>query len=325
MTAGCVTQAKASTWIVKPIRLKFTLGGVMLTAVTRKAMVVDGYTADLSAESVDPRLLFERQPYDVACALINSRPIENPLPRVSFLGDYIRYVPRQYRRFHLDLQDTYAGYLKRLSQNRRQQLRRSLKAFAVASGGQTQWREYRQPGEMAEYHRLAREVSAKSYQEKLVDAGLPDNAEFLAEIIELARRGAIRGYILFFQGKPIAYDHCPIEGDAILYERTGYDPEFQNLRPGVTLLFLIIEHLFATRQFSRFDFGRGDYPYKETFSTGSVLCADIYHFRRTPANCALVFCHAAVERVSSAIASILQHLNLKDRLKKMVRSHYAKS
>jgi CelD/BcsL family acetyltransferase involved in cellulose biosynthesis len=305
--------------------MKFTVGGILLGAVTLKALVLDGYFGSLSTDPAEPRAPIDQQPAEVRASLVSSHPVEKRLPRVSFVGDCIRYAPRQYKRFYLDLSGTFEGYIKQRSPNRRNQLRRTLRAFAAASGGQIEWREFRQPAEMAEYHRLAREVSAKTYQEKLVDAGLPDGAAFLDGISEMAKSDAIRGYILFLHGKPVAYNHCPVEGDAIIYERTGYDPEYQHMRPGLTLLFLVIERLLSDGDFSRFDFGRGEYPYKETFSTGSVLCADIYHFRRTPANFALVLCHTAIDATSSAIARLLDRFHLKDHLKKMVRLHYGKA
>ena len=39
-----------------------------------------------------------------------------------------------------------------------------------------------------------------TYQEKLLDAGLPDSEEFLREMEQLARQGRVRGFILFHQG-----------------------------------------------------------------------------------------------------------------------------
>ncbi len=325
MTFEGATETKLHSWVVKSVRLKFVFGGFLLRTVRFKALVLNGNFGDLSTDPSEPRGAIDQQPAEVLATLVSSHPVDHILPRLSFVGDKIRYVPRQYKRFYLDLNGTFQDYIGQLSHNRRKQLRRSLRSFAAASGGHTQWREFRYPDEMTEYHRLAREVSAKTYQENLADAGLPDGAAFLDEIIEMAANDAIRGYILFLDGKPIAYHHCPTEGNVIVYERTGYDLDYRHLRPGLTLLFLAIEHLFITGTFSRFDFGRGEFAYKESFSAGSVLCADIYHFRRTPANYALVLAHTAVDGTWTAIASVLDRFHLKDRLKKMVRLHYGKA
>ena len=325
MIVGRVAETKTHTWIAKSVRIKFAFGGFLLHAVPIKALVLDGYFGDLSTDPAEPRSPIDQQPAEVRATLVSSHPVGQRLPRLLFVGNTLRYAPHQYRRFYLDMDGSFEDYLKQLSANRRNQLRRTLKHFAATSGGSTEWREFSQPGEMAEYHRLAREVSAKTYQEKLVDAGLPDGDAFLDQITEMADKDAIRGYILFMGGKPVAYHHCPVEGRVIIYERTGYDPDYRHLRPGLTLLYLMIERLFTTGRFSRLDFGKGEFPYKETFSTGSVPCADIYHFRRTLANYALVFGHTALYATGTAFAGILDCLHLKERLKKMVRLHYGKA
>jgi CelD/BcsL family acetyltransferase involved in cellulose biosynthesis len=325
MIAESTAEDLTNTWVVKSVRLKFAFAGVLLRAVPFPALALDGYFGHLGTDPAEPRAPLDLHPAEVRAALIHSHPVRQKLSRVAFADGFIRYAPRQYRRFFLDLNGAFEDYLKQLSHNPRKQLRRTLKQFTAMNDPRMDWREFRQPGEMAEYHRLAREVSARTYQEHLVDAGLPSGSEFLDQITAMAANDAVRGYILFADGKPIAYHHCPVEGDVIVHERTGYDPDYRHLRPGLTLLFLLIERLFTTDRFSRFDFGRGEFPYKDTYSTGSVLCADIYYFRRTPSNCALVFAHSALDATWTAISGILDRLHLKDRLKRLLRLHYGKS
>ncbi len=72
------------------------------------------------------------------------------------------------------------------------------------------WKVYKAPGEMPEFFRLARAVSKITYQEKLLDAGLPDSEEFRHEMERLAQQGRVRGFILFYQNKPVSYLYCPV-------------------------------------------------------------------------------------------------------------------
>ena len=58
---------------------------------------------------------------------------------------------------------------------------------------------------MPEFFRYARTVSEITYQEKLLDAGLPDSEEFLGEMERLAQQGHVRGFILFLEDKPVSY------------------------------------------------------------------------------------------------------------------------
>ncbi len=316
-----ITTTSQCRWVEKPKRLKLALGSVLLYAPRFRALVFDGFYGDLSPDAMETPIPLEQYPL-VRCALVESHPIKEPLPRASKVGNLIRYVPAQYRRFYVDLEGSFEDYLRRFSSTRRKHLRQAVKHFTAASGGQIEWREYCRPHEMAEYYRLAREVSRNTYQENLADAGLPEGEAFLQQITQRAERGAQYGYILFHQGKPVAYQHCPSEDRVLMYERVGYDPEYRHLSPGVTLFYLVLQHLFESRRFSRFDFGKGEFPYKETFATGWRHCADIYYFRRSPANYALVFAHGAVKMLSQALAGVLGHLRMKDRLKRMVRLRY---
>src|SRR5258708_16777849 len=156
MIAECVTRR----WVDKSTRLKFSLGGFLFCASRFKASVLDGY---LPADPLAPL----DSTAGVRALLVPSSPVEKPLPCMSFTDELIRYVPAQYRRFYLDLDGTFEDYSKRFSSARRKHLRRQVKDLAAANGGTVEWAEYRHQQEMAEYHRLPREVSPKPYTANL--------------------------------------------------------------------------------------------------------------------------------------------------------------
>jgi hypothetical protein len=74
-------------------------------------------------------------------------------------------------------------------------------------------------------------VSALTYQERLLDAGLPAGPEALERMRALARRDQMRGWLLFVDARPISYLYAPAEGDTLIYAFLGYDPEFAELSP----------------------------------------------------------------------------------------------
>jgi CelD/BcsL family acetyltransferase involved in cellulose biosynthesis len=316
-----MTEKATHTWIEKSTRLKLSLGGFLLHGVRFKALVLQGYYGSLGTDPGDPPAPLDEAPAETRCALINSHPIRDPLPRISYTGDCIRYIPAQYRRFYISLKGSFEEYLKHFSSSRRKHLKQIPRYW-----GEVQWREYRRPHEMAEFHRLARTISRKTYQEHVSDAGLADGQEFVDQLKERAGRDAVRGYILFREGKPVAYQYCRTEDDGVvLCEKVGYDPEYRSLSPGTMLLYLIVEHLFTTKCFERFDFGRGEFAYKETFSTDWIFCGDIYYFRRTFENYALVYGHTALDATWKAVAGLLDKIGLRNRLKRLVRRHYGQS
>ena len=78
-------------------------------------------------------------------------------------------------------------------------------------GARIVWRWTRPPGH-------ARAVSAKSYQERVLGAGLP---EADAEMRALARSGQARGWLLFLDGRPVSYLWGPAEGETLIFAHLG--------------------------------------------------------------------------------------------------------
>jgi CelD/BcsL family acetyltransferase involved in cellulose biosynthesis len=139
-------------------------------------------------------------------------------------------------------------------------------------------------------------------------------------LTELAGRDAVRGYLLFMQGRPISYLCCPSQGEALLYEYVGYDPDFADHSPGVVLLHLALEQMFEERRFAMFDFTEGEGPQKELFANRSQLCADLYFFRRSARNLSALYLHHGLASLSRRITAMLDNLGIKERLKKLIRS-----
>lgn len=248
-----------------------------------------------------------------------SHPIAKRLPVVSRRHDAILYTPRQYRRFSVDLSGDFDQYMATLSRNTRSGIKRKIRKFSEASGVSIDWKVYRTPEQVLEFFGYARTVSAKSYQERLLRIGLPADRTFIASALALAGRDELRAYLLFLRGQPISYLYCPVRRGVVIYDHLGYDPTYSSLSPGTILQILALESLFAERQFSVFDFTEGEGQHKEIFSTGNCLCADVYVVSRRLIPVSLVMLHHAVERVSSAIGVMLQRLNIKSRVRRLLR------
>lgn len=267
-----------------------------------------------------PSALAEWFEQSVDVAVMRSHPIKAPLPRVSLLPEAIRYVPASYQRYWVEIEGTFDTYLKKFSAKSRNTLMRKIKKFAEFSGGEIDWREYQQPEEMLEFHQLALTVSQKTYQERLLDCGLPAGKDFQDEIIALATVGKARGYILFHQQCPIAYIFCPVHEGIAIYEYVGHDPEYQRWSPGTILQYFVLQSLFAAGDAKIFDFTEGEGAHKAFFSTHSQYCADIYYFRRTINNLLKVLLHAGSDSLSRGIVTFLDKLGVKAAVKKMFRS-----
>jgi CelD/BcsL family acetyltransferase involved in cellulose biosynthesis len=191
------------------------------------------------------------------------------------------FVRQRYRRSYARLDQDFDAYLAGFSAKSRSTCKRKLRKFAELSGA-LDLRCYRTEDEIGIFHALARRLSAKTYQERLLNAGLPAGPEALAEMRDRARAGRGRGWLLFVDGEPVAYLWAPAEGLTLIYAYLGYDPDFAEHSPGTVLQLEAMRQLMDERKFRLFDFTEGDGQHKRQFATGGIDCVDLLLVRRTP-------------------------------------------
>ncbi len=312
-------EAPKDSWVLKPQSLRFAVAGVTLFSPRFQAWVCNADFLGVkggSAECVPP---LERMNSHIRWAIARSQPVPAALPRMAVSGGNIRYVPRQYRRYYIDLRGSFADYLKKFSSKSRSTLLRKIRRFTELCGGQLRWQQFRTPEEMLDFHRLARELSQKTYQEKLLDEGLPESREFVQEMICLAAQDSVRAYLLFFKNRPVAYLYCPVEAGILRYAFQGFDPELWKSSPGTVLQYLALQSLFEEQRYRFFDFTEGEGPTKQFFATGSVQCADICYLRFNLRNLGFVLAHAAIESFSNLAGKVADRLQLRTRMRHFLR------
>jgi CelD/BcsL family acetyltransferase involved in cellulose biosynthesis len=248
-----------------------------------------------------------------------SERVEAGEPDWQISGGGLRYIESRFRRRSIDLTTGFDAYLSKFSGKTRSTFRRKLKKFREAASGNIDWRAYRSAGEMQAFHAEARQISARTYQEKLFDAGLPEDPDFVAGMLARAEAGLVRGFILFLGGAPIAYLYLPIADGRVIYGYLGFDPAYANLSPGTVLQLLALESLFDEGIHRIFDFTEGEGEHKRLFATHEHLCGNVYYLRPTLRNQAVVRLHLATRRLSDFADRQLVRRNLKVRLKHYLR------
>jgi CelD/BcsL family acetyltransferase involved in cellulose biosynthesis len=177
---------------------------------------------------------------------------------------------------------------------------------------------------MTEFHRLACQIAKTTYQEKLYNSGIPATPSFGEQLARNARADLIRGYVLFLNRRPIAYNYCYAVDDVLVSSKVGYDPEAAPLSPGAVLLHLILEALFRHDRFRQFDFGRGDFAYKEHYATAQWRCVDAFYFPRTAANLTFISAHFGTTLLSRSVSRSLAAIGVKDAAKRGLRNFAAR-
>jgi CelD/BcsL family acetyltransferase involved in cellulose biosynthesis len=245
------------------------------------------------------------------------------LPWFALSGDRLRYVPIHYDRHYIEFRGRFTDYTARFSAKSRSTMKRKIRKFAELSGGTIDFREYRTAADMTDFHRLATELSRKTYQERIFGEGFASQAGTLSTICDLAERDKVRGYMLFHRMRPVAYVFGRSSCDTLLYGLLGYDPEYRQYSPGDVLLWHLIEREFERGRFRYLDFGEGESWYKSFFSTGSIRCARVYFLPKTPLNFAAVLLHAGSNAFTNVVGRLAQRLALRDRMRRLLRERAA--
>lgn len=201
--------------------------------------------------------------------------------------EFVLGVRQRYIRRYTDLRGGYDEWLASLSGNARSSLKRKIKKLERHPEG-VAIRPFRTSDEMREFHALARPLAARTYQERLLGMGLPDDSDFMAEMAAFAAADRARAWLMTLGSRPIAYLWCGAEGESLRYDYVGHDPDFAELSPGTVLHARAFADLFAEGRFARFDFTEGEGQHKRQFATGGVACADALLLRNTLANRALI-------------------------------------
>lgn len=246
-------------------------------------------------------------------------PDQGPIPRVCPDRRHFCYVFYRYQRAWIALEGDFDTYFGTFSKKSRKNLRRRIKNLREASGGKNDVRCYRTIDEMAAFYPLAREVSEKTYQEKAVDAGLPDNDHFYARMMEMAGQRCCCGSILFVRDKPISFLYCEQENLRMIAKYGGFDPDYAKLSPGTAHLCHFLEKLFDLGDCRFFDFGPGKSEYKEFFATHCMPCADVLILEKNLRNWIIIGVHKTLALLTNVILRAVDFVRLRQCLRQKFR------
>lgn len=308
------------SWSPQSLRLPLALGEVRLFTFR-----FEGIRSDLNIFSTPA---FDDVQAPVAslrnarreAAYLYSCPVKGRMPRRSFVNGYMRYVDSQYRHYYVDLSGDFVEYLAKLRSKTRSMLKRKVRNASASNTRCESFRSYTTSDEMESFLPSAEKISKTSYQNTLLGQGLPQDADFRESVKRQADQGRMKGFVLFVEDTPVAYNLCPVYGDqVVLYDYTGYDPAFGHYSPGTVLQYHVIRYLFADENAKTYDLCTGEGQHKELFATGAISCANIFFFAPELRWKAVVFARISMNRVSLSARGGLERVALKGWVKKAIR------
>lgn len=226
---------------------------------------------------------------------------------------------QDYLRHYIDMAQSFTGYMAQFSGKTRSTLRRKARKLADDTGGYSVT-EHRTPAEIEAFLTAALPLSARTYQARLLDAGLPDSPAARRAMLEAAEDGRMRAFLLHAGGAAIAYLSLPISGQTLVYAHLGYHPGFARLSPGTVLQMDALERLFAEERYRWFDFTEGEGPHKAMFGTHGAACSSLVLLEPTLANRTLIGARARFDAGVSQAKSLAQRSGALGRIRALLRA-----
>jgi CelD/BcsL family acetyltransferase involved in cellulose biosynthesis len=226
---------------------------------------------------------------------------------------------QDYRRHYIDMSQSFDDYMAQFSGKTRSTLRRKARKLADEAGGYTVT-EHRTPAEIEAFLAAALPLSARTYQARLLDAGLPESPEARRAMLEAAEADWMRAFLLHAGGRPVAYLSLPLAGQTLVYAFLGYDPEWARLSVGTVLQMDALERLFAEERYRWFDFTEGDGAHKEMFGTHAAECSSLVLLEPTLANRTLLGARAGFDASVLGAKALAERSGALGRLRALLRA-----
>lgn len=307
-------------WTKSELDLRYEISDIRLFTKTFRGITSSFHFLDFGQDELLKSPAQFLSEYEVQVALMNSCPVSRSSKRITVQDGVIVYCMARYDHHYVDVQTSFEDYLGKFKSKTRATLKKKAHKFLQVGQDGAYFRKFTTPTEMDTFLKLAAVVSAKTYQHRLFDRGIPSSREFRLGVMEQAERNLVRGYLLYLGSIPVAYTFVPFVSEGvILYDYNGYDPEFGKLSPGTVIQYKVIEDLCLDRDAKIYDLCVGEDEHKTLFSTNSTYCADILILRSSLKNMLFVFTHHALASFSAKAGNILDRFQLKRRLKKLIR------
>lgn len=300
--------------VASPIR--FLLGDRQILA-PRRMLVPIGYGLDAILDNAP--LTVSPLPANADGYRLQSVPVSLLASLERDFAGLIASPLQLYARHYIDMALGHDGYMAQFSSKTRATLKRKTRKLADANGGALDIRSYHRPDQIDGFFKAALPLSDTTYQARLLDAGLPDDAAFREDARALAEADRLRAYILFLHGSPAAYLYLPVAGDVLVYAYLGYDQAIAQLSPGTVLQMHALEQLFAEGRFRYFDFTEGDGAHKALFGTHQVACASVFLLKPTLANRALLAGQKGFNTAVEGTGTWLERIGAKAKIRKLLR------
>lgn len=213
----------------------------------------------------------------------------------------------------LRLPATWDDFLKSRRAKHRYWLRRLPKILDRDFNGKWNIQFYSTPDQAREFINAAELVAQTTYQRGL-GAGFRRDQEFLQRLDLDAKRGRLRGYVLYIKDEPKAFWYCFTYKRTLYLAATGYDSTYRKYEIGTILLMKVLQDHCGTK-IECVDFGLGDAGYKQRFASDHFMENSIYVFSSSVRGFCLYGFYRAMVIGTRLAKKLLDRLSITQRVK----------
>lgn len=255
-------------------------------------------------------------------ALRFSLPAQSPLwsyfasPEFAHFG-LRRYDPAPQVPHHLlRLPPTFGDYLAKFTPKTRKNRFRELKY--LEQRGPVTLVEVRHPEQVEGFLTAAHAISLRSYQHRLLKAGLRTPDHLRQRLHIAAENGWLRSYLLRCGDTDCSFMLGYQYRGRYHYTKVGYDPAWAKLCVGTILQLLVLQDLYRRDTPATVDFGVQG-PQKKYFGNDFYWEREVYFFRPGVYAWLATTSHRASRRLTTRASAWLDRHHLKPRAQRLIR------
>jgi hypothetical protein len=187
------------------------------------------------------------------------------------------YLPKIDEHWRMSVPEKIDHFYESRSGRHRRNLQRYIRKFEDEYPGENKYVKYTSGSDIAEFIRIAADISSRTYQGAL-GVGVVDDEETIQRVTTAAKHGWFDGVVLLAGDKPCAFQLGLRYGTVYYMVSIGYDPAFKPYRVGTILFLKVLESLCDDRSIDKIDFYFGDAEYKKHYGTEHWPEASVYIF-----------------------------------------------
>lgn len=223
----------------------------------------------------------------------------------------------------MNLPSTVEEVFPSLSKLHRRNIRSAARKLIADFGDRLRVSRFR---EITEANCMIRDLEhvAQNAWQRGRSGGFIDTEHMRKRLYLAARKGWLRGYILYLGDQPCAFAVGTLYDNIFYWDYTGYDPRYERYSPGTFLFMRMVDDL-CCQNVRTVDFGFGEEAYKQRFGNCKWQDAEmICLFAGSPRGIALRILRTVTGMIDRFGRKCLRVFELKPTLKSAWRRHLTK-